>query len=100
VKTCFKKNKNGRYWVELRTVSNTRGKKLNVRKISKLDFELLFILDGDGKIYLIQSEEVDGLNGINLFTRQQFLVYQNKLFEENGRLTGRGPEHGANVIAP
>ena len=80
-KTTFKKNKHGIYQVELRTISNTRGKQLEVRKPSKDNFDLLFVTDGNGKMYLIPSLEVHGRNCISLAIRQQNVVQFGKLGE-------------------
>lgn len=80
-KTSFKKNKHGIYQVELRTVSNTRGKQFEIRKPSKKNFDLLFVTDGDGKMYLIPSLEVDGSNCISLAIRQQSVVNFGRLGE-------------------
>lgn len=74
VKTAFKKNRYGNYMAELRTVSNTRGKKLDVRMPSKSNFESLFVVDGDKNMYLFPSEEIDGCGGITLSIRQQWKV--------------------------
>jgi len=74
VKTCFKKNKHNTYNVELRTVSNTRGKKLDIKHLSKEDCDLVFIVDGDEKKYLIPSNILDGRNQISVSTIPQFLV--------------------------
>lgn len=97
VKTSFKRKKRG-YCVELRTVSNTRGKKFEIRKLSKLDFDFLFVLDGDGKMYLMPSTEVDGEGYMNLTNNQKFVVEQNKIFTE-GKLAGVSG-CGANAIVP
>ena len=74
VKTCFKKDKNGSYKVELRTISNTRGRKLEIRKPSSKNFDVLFITDGDGKMYLIPASEVDGQGTISMTIRQNYIV--------------------------
>lgn len=84
VKTCFKKGKNDRYQLETRTISNTRGKQLEVRKISKKDFDLMFVMDGDGNFYSIPSEQIDGAGIISLAIRQEFRVELKTVF---GRLT-------------
>ena len=82
VKTCFKKNKRGKYCVELRTVSNTRGKKLEIRQLSKSDFDFLFVLDGDGKMYLFPSSDVDGLRCMTLSLYPVYLIQNNKIFRK------------------
>lgn len=74
VKTCFKKNKHNTYNVELRTVSNTRGKKLDIRHLSKDDCNLVFIVDGDNKKYLISSSVLDGRRQISTSMLQDFMV--------------------------
>ena len=76
-KTCFKKRVQGNcsfYNVELRTVSNTRGKKLSIRKLTKDDCDLIFIVDGENKKYLIPFSNVEGMGQISLSSRQEFLV--------------------------
>ena len=76
-KTCFKKKIQGKcefYNVELRTVSNTRGKKLNIRKLTQDDCDIIFVVDGDNKKYLIPFVEVAGFGQISLSSRQKFLV--------------------------
>ncbi len=91
-KTSFKKNKNGSYQVELRTISNTRGKKLEIRKPSKDNFDVLFVTDGDGNMYTFPSSEIDGHGSISLAIRQQNVV---------GKLAESGlMRHGANVVCP
>ena len=80
-KTSFKKNKNGSYQVELRTISNTRGKHLDIRKPSKNNFDCLFVTDGDGKMYLIPSTEIHGRTNISLAVRQHQRVNFGRLSE-------------------
>ena len=80
-KTSFKKNEFGVYRIELRTVSNTRGKKLDIRKPSKKNFDSLFVTDGDGKMYLIPATEVDGRNCMSLAIRQHQVVRFGRLGE-------------------
>ena len=74
VKTGFKKNKHGTYNIELRTVSNTRGKKLDIRHLSKKDCDLVFIVDGDRKQYVVLSSELDGRRQVSVSMIQKFMV--------------------------
>lgn len=80
-KTSFKKNRSGFYQVELRTISNTRGRKLEIRKPSKDEFDFLFVTDGDGKTYLIPSTEVHEMSSISLAVRQQNVVKLGRVAE-------------------
>lgn len=73
-KTCFKRNKFGSYEVQLRTVSNTRGKKLTVRKLSKKNFELMYVVDGVGNHYLIPSAAVHDRNSITTTSMNKWKV--------------------------
>lgn len=81
VKTCFKRTKYNKFWVELRTISNTRGKKINIRKISDKDCDKIFIMDGEGKFYIIHSQDFVGKNGISLSKAEKYLVNLKLKFE-------------------
>lgn len=80
VKTTFKKNKNNKYSLETRTISNTRGKKLEIRKLSPSDFDLLFAMDGDGKFYVIPSSDLENVSQLSLSSRQRYCVILKTIF--------------------
>jgi hypothetical protein len=80
VKTCFKKSKHGKYNLETRTVSNTRGQVFQVKRLSKNDFDIMFVMDGDGKFYVIPSQDIDGAGQISLAVRQQYVVQLKTIF--------------------
>lgn len=65
VKTCLKKNK-GSFKVELRTVTNTRGKKFSVSFISSKDCDILFVVLPRPKMYLFPVEEILGKSGLTM----------------------------------
>lgn len=65
VKTCFKK-KYASYAVELRTVSNTRGKQFDIRFLSKSETDLVFIMSGDGSFYLYPVEALENKHSLRL----------------------------------
>lgn len=80
VKTSFKPTKYDKYRLELRTISNTRGKKLEIRKISAKDFDLLFAMDGLGRFFVVPSTRLDGFAGIALSKLNEFEVLMPKKF--------------------
>lgn len=80
-KTCFKKNKNGKFRVETRTVSNTRGKELRIKQLKPKDCDLLFIMDGEGYFYILSSFDIVSRNYIYTSKIEEFKVYLKSKFE-------------------
>lgn len=80
-KTCFKKNKNGKFRVETRTISNTRGKQLRIKQLELKDCDLVFIMDGDGYFYILSSSDITKINYIYTSKIQEFKVYLKSKFE-------------------
>lgn len=66
VKTVFKRKENKYFYVELRTISNTRGKKLETRFLDKTKCDSVFILTSEDDRYIVPIESLTGLNGINV----------------------------------
>lgn len=66
VKTCFKKNKNKSYKLELRTVSNTRGKEFSISFISKKTCDLIFAVDGDCNLFVYPIEALKTKSSLTL----------------------------------
>jgi hypothetical protein len=65
--------------IELRTISNVRGKKLDIRKFDKIKSDFVFIVCQE-KLYLISSELLDGKGRINIANYENCIV---------GRQTGQ-----------
>lgn len=59
-KTTAKKISPLSWRVELRTISNTRGRELTIRKFSRLSCDILFVVTGDGDCYSFPAEKFDG----------------------------------------
>jgi len=76
VKTSTKVTPTGHYSVELRTISNRRGGKLEIRKFSKQKADILFIVCGDERMFAIPADLADGM--AQILVTKRFPLYEVK----------------------